>query len=63
VLRRHGVEPFDSVGRDFDPEWHEAVTTEPVDGHRDGEVTAELRRGYRIGQRLLRPAIVKVAKS
>jgi molecular chaperone GrpE len=63
VLRRHGVEPFDAVGRDFDPEWHEAVTTEPVDGHRDGEITAELRRGYRIGQRLLRPAMVKVAKS
>ncbi len=63
VLRRSGVEPFDAVGRDFDPEWHEAVTTEPADGHRDGEVTAELRRGYRIGQRLLRPAMVKVAKS
>lgn len=63
VLRRHGVEPFDAVGRDFDPEWHEAVTTEPADGHRDGEITAELRRGYRIGQRLLRPAMVKVAKS
>jgi molecular chaperone GrpE len=39
------------------------VTTEPADGHREGEVTAELRRGYRIGQRLLRPAMVKVAKS
>ncbi len=63
VLRRRGVEPFDAIGRDFDPEWHEAVTTEPVNGHRDGEVTAELRRGYRIGQRLLRPAMVKVAKS
>jgi molecular chaperone GrpE len=63
VLRRSGVEPFDAVGRDFDPEWHEAVTTEPANGHRDGEVTAELRRGYRIGQRLLRPAMVKVAKS
>ncbi len=63
VLRRHGVEPFDAVGRDFDPEWHEAVITEPADGYREGEITAELRRGYRIGQRLLRPAMVKVAKS
>ena len=63
VLRRSGVEPFDAVGRDFDPEWHEAVTTEPANGRRDGEITAEIRRGYRIGQRLLRPAMVKVAKS
>jgi molecular chaperone GrpE len=63
VLRRSGVEPFDAIGRDFDPAWHEAVTTEPANGHRDGEITGELRRGYRIGQRLLRPAMVKVAKS
>jgi molecular chaperone GrpE len=63
VLRHSGVEPFDALGRDFDPAWHEAVTTEPANGHRDGEITAELRRGYRIGQRLLRPAMVKVAKS
>ncbi len=63
VLRRRGVEPFDSVGQDFNPEWHEAITNEPADGHRDGEVTVEMRRGYRIGPRLLRPAVVKVAKS
>jgi molecular chaperone GrpE len=63
VLRRSGVESFDAVGRDFDPAWHEAVTTEPIGGHRDGEITAELRRGYRIGPRLLRPAMVKVAKA
>ncbi len=63
VLRRIGVEPLDTVGQDFNPEWHEAVTTEPADGRRDGEITAELRRGYRIGQRLLRPAMVKVAKA
>ena len=56
MLRRRGVEPFDVVGQDFDPEWHEAVGHEPADGRRDGEITAEMRRGYRIGQRLLRPA-------
>jgi molecular chaperone GrpE len=61
VLRRRGAEPFDSVGRDFDPAWHEALTSEPAPGHRDGEVIAEIRRGYRIGSRLLRPALVKVA--
>src|SRR5262245_20360151 len=63
VLRRRGVEPIDVVGKDFDPEWHEAVADEPADGRRDGEITAEIRRGYRIGPRLLRPAMVKVAKA
>jgi molecular chaperone GrpE len=63
VLRRRGVEPFESVGRDFDPDWHEAVAADPIDGHRDGQVTAELRRGYRMGSRLLRPAQVKVARA
>jgi molecular chaperone GrpE len=63
VLRRRGVEPLEVVGRDFDPEWHESVATEPANGARDGEITAEIRRGYRIGQRLLRPAMVRVAKA
>lgn len=63
ALRKRGVEPFETVGHDFDPQWHEAVVSEPADGHRDGEITAEIRRGYRIGQRLLRPAQVKVARA
>ncbi len=63
ALRRRGAESFETVGRDFDPAWHEALASEPADGHRDGEITAEIRRGYRIGQRLIRPAMVKVAKA
>jgi molecular chaperone GrpE len=63
VLRRRGVEPFESVGRDFDPSWHEAVAAEPANGRRDGEIIDEIRRGYRLGSRLLRPAIVRVAKA
>jgi molecular chaperone GrpE len=63
VLRRHGVEVLDVVGQDFDPEWHEAIAREPLDGRREGEITGELRRGYRIGQRLLRPAMVRVAQA
>jgi molecular chaperone GrpE len=64
VLRRRGVEPIESIGKDFDPNWHEAVAHDPATGGvRDGEITGELRRGYRIGQRLLRPAQVKVAKA
>lgn len=63
VLRKRGVEPFETVGLGFDPEWHEAVASEPADGRRDGEVTHEIRRGYRIGTKLLRPAMVRVAKA
>ena len=63
VLRRRGLEPIDVIGKDFDPQWHEAIANDPIDGHREGEITAEVRRGYRIGQRLIRPAMVKVAKA
>ena len=63
ALRRRGAEPFESVGQDFDPAWHEALASEPALGRRDGEVTAEIRRGYRLGARLLRPALVRVAKA
>lgn len=62
VLKRRGVEPLDVVGQDFDPTWHESVGYEPANGRRDGEVTTELRRGYRLGDRLLRAAMVRVAK-
>ena len=63
VLRKAGVSPFDSVGQDFDPNVHQAVLHEESPGHRDGEVVMELRRGYKMGDRLLRPAMVKVAKA
>jgi len=63
VLRRRGVERLEVMGQDFDPAWHEALASEPVGDHRDGEITAEIRPGYRIGSRLLRPAGVKVAAS
>jgi molecular chaperone GrpE len=63
VIRRRGVEPFDVVGQMFDPEWHEAVGHEPADGRPDGEIITEVRRGYRVGQRLLRAPMVRVAKA
>lgn len=62
-LRKRNVEPLEVVGVTFDPEWHEAVANEPAEGRPDGQITAELRRGYRIGSKLLRPAMVKVAKA
>jgi len=63
AVRKRGAQPFDSVGQPFDPSWHEAVAWEPAGDRPDGEITAELRRGYRLGGRLLRPAQVKVAKA
>jgi molecular chaperone GrpE len=62
VLRKRGVRPLDVLGTDFDPYYHQAVSHEPAEGRRDGEVIEEFRRGYMLGDRLLRPAMVKVAK-
>jgi molecular chaperone GrpE len=60
ALRAVGVEPIVSVGEVFNPELHEAVETVAVHPEMDGRVVAEYARGYRIGDRLLRPARVKV---
>jgi molecular chaperone GrpE len=62
LLRRKGVRPIDAVGADFDPHVHQAVAYEPAPDRREGEVIEELRRGYMLGDRLLRPSMVKVAK-
>jgi len=63
LLRKKGVTPIEALGADFDPNIHQAVVHEVTADHRDGEVTGELRKGYRIGDRLLRPALVRVAKA
>lgn len=63
LLRKRGVTPIDTTGADFDPHVHQAVTQEQSDRHRDGQIMEELRRGYMLGDRLLRPAMVKVARS
>jgi molecular chaperone GrpE len=63
TLRKRGVTPIDALGADFDPRIHQAVTQEDSEAHRDGEVMEELQRGYMLGDRLLRPSMVKVARS
>lgn len=63
LLRRHRVRAIDALGTDFDPNVHQAVIQEVSPSHREGEVIGELRRGYMMGDRLLRPAMVKVATS
>jgi molecular chaperone GrpE len=63
LLSRRGVTPVATVGTDFDPHVHQAVAYDESPGHRDGEVVEEMRRGYKLGDRLLRPAMVRVAKA
>ena len=62
ALAAAGVEPIDAVGETFDPELHEAVETVEVAPEDEGKVIAQHTRGYRIGDRLLRPARVKVGR-
>lgn len=62
LFLKRGVKPIDALGTDFDPNFHEAVIHEVSGEHREGEVMQELQRGYLLGDRLLRPAMVKVAK-
>ena len=58
-----GVELVASIGATFDPEHHEAVDMIPTDAESDGKITAEYARGYRFGDKLLRPARVQVGKT
>jgi len=63
LLRKRGARPIEAAGTMFDPKFHNAVIHEESNEHSDGEVIQELQRGYMLGDRLLRPAMVKVAKS
>ncbi|MGB7068860.1 MAG: nucleotide exchange factor GrpE [Pyrinomonadaceae bacterium] len=63
ALMSVGVEPIQSVGAEFDPEMHEAVDMAAVDAEDDGKIVEEYSSGYKFGDRLLRPARVKVGKS
>jgi|SRR5215212_5200345 len=63
ALASAGVEAIQSVGEEFNPELHEAVDTEETAGEMDGRVLEEYSRGFRIGDRLLRPARVKVGRA
>jgi len=63
LLRKQGVKAMDVLGADFDPNVHMAVLHEESPEHREGEVIGELQKGYMLNDRLLRPAMVKVAKA
>jgi molecular chaperone GrpE len=63
ALQGAGVEAISSIGQPFDPELHEAVDTLATDPDNDGIVVSEYGRGFRIGDRLLRPARVRVGRA
>ena len=62
ALREVGVEAVASVGADFNPELHEAIDMIEVEAEKDGKITAEYQRGYKFGDKLLRPSKVQVGK-
>ena len=62
LLQSEGVNRIDaSPGKSFDPREHDAIAHVPAPGRRDGEIVEEVRRGYRLRDRVLRPALVAVA--
>jgi molecular chaperone GrpE len=62
TLQRHGIEALDPKGEKFDPQWHEALSTQPADGAEPGAVVDVMQKGYRLGEQLIRPARVVVAE-
>ena len=61
VLAKHGIVPIEAEGRRFDPAVHEAMAVEPRSEVEPGTVIEEVRRGWRIGDAVLRPASVRVS--
>jgi molecular chaperone GrpE len=62
TLERQGLRPIDAVGTIFDPTLHDAIMHEESSEHTDNEIIAELRRGYMLNDKVVRPTLVKVAK-
>ena len=61
ALGKVGLETIDCVGQEFDPNFHEAVMQTPTSEHPEHTIIAELQKGYKLGDRVLRPALVNVA--
>lgn len=61
LLESENVAPLEAAGKPFDPQWHQAMMQEETKDYPDGICIEEIQRGYRLGDRVLRPALVKVA--
>jgi molecular chaperone GrpE len=62
ILEAEGVKRIEAEGQMFDPNFHEAISQEPVEGYESGQVTAIVQNGYMLGERVIRPAMVRVAQ-
>ncbi len=62
LLESEGVQHIPVEGTQFDPKLHHAVSHEEIEGYSDGQIIGEVARGYRLGDKVLRPALVRVAK-
>jgi molecular chaperone GrpE len=62
ILEAEGLKRIDAEGQKFDPNFHEAISQEPADGVERGTVLGVIRNGYMLGDRVIRPAIVRVAQ-
>jgi len=62
ILQQEEVEIIETEAQAFDPRLHQAVTYEEADGFGEGQIIAEVQKGYRIGERVLRPSMVRVAR-
>jgi molecular chaperone GrpE len=62
VLDQEGITPIPTAGQMFDPALHEAVSYEAQPGYDEGQIIAELARGYKLGDRVLKPSVVRVAR-
>jgi molecular chaperone GrpE len=62
ILESEGVKPMQTDGQMFDPNLHEAILSEGSDQHESGQIIEALQQGYLLGEKVLRPAMVRVAK-
>jgi molecular chaperone GrpE len=62
ILENEGVKKLEALGAEFDPNFHEAISHEPADGVKSGHVIGVVQNGYMIGDRVIRPALVRVAQ-
>lgn len=63
ILTKMGLEEIKAIGEEFDPNFHEAVMQTPTSEHKEHTVIEELQKGYKMGDRVLRPTLVNVATS